>query len=125
MSKIYSFSYAAGQLAEVEADCLWNEELVVFDCRNLPDPEGLGVGPDGRDEFVQHYVTSTQESATIQQDAIQALKAGHSVAFGCYAGKNRSVAMAEILAITVGIAKPDHRGLKRWEQAERDGFWLP
>jgi RNase adaptor protein for sRNA GlmZ degradation len=126
MSKIYSFSYAMNQLSEVEHDVLWNEELVVFDCRGLPDPEGLGVGPDGRDWAVQEYVTSNLIATDFLKAAFGALLQGHSVAFGCYAGKNRSVAMAETLANSLPeYVEPDHRGLKKWDQAERDGFWMP
>lgn len=102
---------AGGQESEVLDD-----HFVIFDCRNLADPEGRGIGPNGTDAKVQEWVwhgVDPQMFASIQT----AIHQSRDLAFGCYAGKNRSVAMAEWAAKYARHLGPidlEHRDLHVW-----------
>lgn len=89
-AEIVSFSFAMGQ------DNLVKDYTAVYDCRHLPDPQGKGVGPDGTDTAVQNYVFKNSPAAIMVADALDVLAKGGTVAFGCHAGKNRSVSLAEV-----------------------------
>jgi UPF0042 nucleotide-binding protein len=52
----------------------------------------------GRDRPVQSYVRTDPRFKPIIDEALHEAGLGRSIAFGCYGGKHRSVAMAEILA---------------------------
>lgn len=114
MRQVCSFSFAWGQEQEVE-----NDGFVVFDCRDLPDPEGKGIGANGTDLRVRQWVIQNSDAAKSRlMDAADIVKDGGSVAFGCFAGKNRSVAMAEALTETIGHLGYEvgvhHRNLHEW-----------
>jgi RNase adapter protein RapZ len=72
----------------------------VFDCRNLRNPfsaPGLRA-MTGKDEAVQRYVLAdAQTSALLEAAELSAIN-GATLAFGCFGGKHRSVALAETLA---------------------------
>ena len=72
----------------------------VFDCRNLRNPHSVPKlrELDGRDSRVQEYVLNDPKSGGVVFQALQALGRGETVAFGCYGGRHRSVALAEHLA---------------------------
>lgn len=89
-AEIVSFSFAMGQ------DNLVKEYTAIYDCRHLPDPQGKGVGSDGTDVAVQNYVFRNSPAAIMVADALDVLAKGGTVAFGCHAGKNRSVSLAEV-----------------------------
>lgn len=114
--KICSFSYGWGQELQIIADGNWT----VFDCRGLADPEGRGIGSNGKDEKVQGWIFDMSDG--IQRMLVpimMAVEDGEDLAFGCYAGKNRSVAMAEYAlryarSIASGPIEIEHRNLKLW-----------
>lgn len=113
--RIFTFSFAAGQ------EELLPDMTVVIDCRGLPDPEGFGVGPDGRDFAVQNYVCNNPVAELLLARAYDAAANRHmNIAFGCYAGKNRSVAMAERFADRFVTSDPvlEHLGLELWDNGE-------
>lgn len=90
MIRVMSFSYRRGT---PKAD-------VVFDCRKLRNPH---LDPrlrdfNGKDIAVQAYVMQDGNAPLMLGDALEAAQEGMTIAFGCYGGKHRSVAMAEKLA---------------------------
>lgn len=78
------------------------EGYVVVDVQGFPDPQGKGVGTDGTDPAIQDYVLGNESTAKQAKEvlAFAELNAlyGKNIAFRCYAGKNRSVAFAEVFA---------------------------
>jgi hypothetical protein len=109
------YSYAAGLNQTVVAS---KKPLQMIDVRSLPDPEGLGIGLDGRDEEVQSWIREQDPNAwiAVMGIAIQAMNDDFDIAFASYAGKNRSVAVAEVfkrIAISLGHpAQVHHLGLE-------------
>lgn len=91
MPRIASFSFAQGQEAQMG-------DFRIYDCRALPDPEGQGIGENGTDPAIQDWIRQNSVMAVkYLMAAHNDLKSGFNVAFGCYAGKNRSVALACLL----------------------------
>lgn len=92
---IYSFSYKYG--TKPEAD-------MVIDCRGMSNPHHvLSLKMlDGRSQAVQDFVFGDRRARTSMTYVTSRLtsKTGvtNSVAFGCYGGKHRSVALAERVA---------------------------
>lgn len=88
---IISFSYRRA----VPKDCK------VFDCRSIRNPhrEKHLRNLTGYDPEVQDYVTEDPTTGDVFFWAMEAVKQGHTnIAFGCFGGRHRSVALAEILA---------------------------
>jgi RNase adaptor protein for sRNA GlmZ degradation len=109
MSKIYSFSFYFEQDKDLD------DFTAILDCRELDDPEGLDVGPDGLDESVQAYVCDNEDAETLFKAADMLTRRGFNVAFGCHAGKNRSVAMAERYNERCGyVHEVVHLSLDQW-----------
>jgi UPF0042 nucleotide-binding protein len=73
---------------------------VHIDCRPMRNPyhEPNLRHLDGRDTLVQEFVSNDRRYTDLLQKALLNLSEGKNVAFGCYGGHHRSVAMAEILA---------------------------
>lgn len=79
-------------------------EAAVMDCRQIRNPHHvLALRPlDGRDKAVQDYVRADREYRVLETLAL--VEVGHLLAdggtlhCGCYGGRHRSVALAEILA---------------------------
>ncbi|CAA2141514.1 RNase adapter RapZ [Hyphomicrobium sp. ghe19] len=72
----------------------------VFDCRTIPNPHHVPTLRDltGRDEPVQHYVTLSAATDEITTQAARRIMEGaEHLAFGCYGGRHRSVAVAELV----------------------------
>lgn len=117
MIKIYSFSYYFGQDADVE-----DMGCKLFDCRHLPDPQGLGHGFSGKEKSVQDYVFQDGKAdGLLRLVTADIITYKYTlVAFGCIAGKNRSVSMAERLKDHLedfGIeAEVEHLALPIWEE---------
>lgn len=96
--------------------------VAIIDCRGLPDPEGLGIGVNGTVTDVQSWVTDGAPEQTKELLSI-ALEESQNpevdiIAFGCLAGKNRSVAMAECFAKILDERgeeyQLEHRALHFW-----------
>jgi RNase adapter protein RapZ len=94
MIRISSFSYRKGGAAD--------DAHFVFDCRKLKNPHFVEAlrSLDGRTDRVQDFVKSDLHFDCLYVPArFHALAfEGAHVAFGCFGGKHRSVAMAELLA---------------------------
>lgn len=114
MIEVASFSYLFGQNANFDG-------YAIFDCRQLPDPEGLGIGSNGTDNKVQAYVFGKSGSLASQmiQSAVNAAHESDNLAFGCHAGKNRSVAMAQLTSTMLYLLGIEHR-VTHWNL----GYWL-
>ena len=92
MIKLISFGYSHGLLPTAGA---------VFDCRILSNPHHVADlrRLDGRSEQVRDYVSRDPEFNWLIHRVRDAVKGDAKViAFGCYGGRHRSVAMAEIVA---------------------------
>ena len=90
--KVYSFAYRARPRPP--------NGTVVIDCRMLVNPHRsprLGE-MTGKDTEVQAYMRQDAGTMALVDRGLQALKTGHDVAYGCYGGRHRSVALAEMLA---------------------------
>jgi UPF0042 nucleotide-binding protein len=87
--KIVSFSYKKGV---PPAD-------KVVDCRSLPNPhESLHLRKmNGRDIPVQRYVVANGNAFSLIGAAEMGAYEGRTIAFGCFGGRHRSVACAELL----------------------------
>lgn len=98
---IYSFSYRKKP---------WPPNSPLFlDCRVLPNPHNdPKLRPlDGRSADVQNFLKQNARTMGLIERGLQGLRNGHAVAFGCYGGRHRSVALAELLAVearAVGIS---------------------
>lgn len=114
MIEIASFSYLFGQNEQFDG-------YTVIDCRVLPDPEGKGIGANGTDRAVQSYVYGEMggPASELFHSAILAVRDGENVAFGCLAGKNRSVAMAELVSAELTFTGISHR-VTHWNLS----WWL-
>lgn len=72
----------------------------VFDCRHLPNPYGNTVlrALNGQHPAVQSWLLRFRETELLIQEAVEVVKAGATtVAFGCFGGKHRSVALVELV----------------------------
>lgn len=93
MITFISFAYKYGVPEEADA---------VFDCRSIPNPHNqpsLRV-LTGRQKEVQDYIELSAKTEEILSRATKAIMSDNAqtVAFGCYGGRHRSVAVAELLA---------------------------
>lgn len=93
--------YSFGQMFNIETSPEISR-CKIIDVQNFPDPQGLGIGIDGTDPAVQAYVLDKEENRFIKKGVLTTAELHalnrHDVAFRCYAGKNRSVAFAEVFA---------------------------
>jgi RNase adapter protein RapZ len=71
---------------------------LVIDCREMRNPHRLGRLRElnGHDRAVQDYVMSDPEFKPIVGRVLERAEYGGEIAFGCFGGKHRSVAMAEL-----------------------------
>ena len=89
----------------------------IIDCRVLRNPHNVAVLRDltGKDPSVQAYVMSDQRFAATLNYALSSAEPGAVLAFGCFGGRHRSVAMAEMTANALadrGVdAVVEHRAL--------------
>ncbi len=72
---------------------------VVVDCRELRNPHSDPKlrDLDGRDVNVQTYVALDPRFGPLMAYAMERARFGGTIAFGCYGGRHRSVAMAELV----------------------------
>ena len=91
MIRLMSFGYKHG--AAPDAD-------LVLDCREMRNPHRVPrLRPlDGRDAEVQAFVREDFRSKELYRQALAAARAGARIGFGCFGGRHRSVAMAEMTA---------------------------
>ena len=89
---VYSFSFRDGGVPD-DAD-------FVQDCRRMHNPHhDPELRPlDGRDARVQAFVRQDGKFKPMFDHAVEAATYGEKIAFGCFGGKHRSVAMAELVA---------------------------
>lgn len=89
---LLSFSYKVGVQ-------FGDPPIETYDCRSIVNPHRVDTlrAMDGRDKAVQHYVQSDAEAQRIFEYALALARRtpGGTIAFGCYGGRHRSVAMAE------------------------------
>lgn len=72
----------------------------VFDCRTIQNPHQFASLRDltGQDEAVQEFVEKSAAAHDITTQAARRIMEGaKQLAFGCYGGRHRSVAVAELL----------------------------
>ncbi len=97
MIRLISFGYKAGPPPEATH---------VFDCRKLKNPhfEPALRDLDGRAPQVQTFVEHSRGYSDIHVKARFYVTEDPDaiVAFGCYGGRHRSVAVLELLAMTLG-----------------------
>ena len=92
---LYSFSYKDKNKPDAD---------YIVDTRQLPNPYKHYKNQTGKDKNVQKFVLNKKAMGYLADADIliyNALHQGHesiSLAFGCFGGKHRSVAMAEVLA---------------------------
>ncbi|WP_113152760.1 RNase adapter RapZ [Nitratireductor sp. OM-1] len=89
--KLVSFGFKYGPPYDVKK---------IVDCRPMKNPHNVTelrrlTGLDGR---VQKYVETDDRFGRTLQEALLGLNDGDTVAFGCYGGRHRSVAMVEMSA---------------------------
>lgn len=87
--RIMSFSYQKGK---PEGD--WH----IVDARQLPNPHGVADLRDltGQDQKVQQWLLAQPATGRLMADLV--ISQEPAVAIGCYGGRHRSVAVAEMLA---------------------------
>jgi UPF0042 nucleotide-binding protein len=94
MIKIVSFSYKNKPQFDPKT-------TLEIDCRSMANPHHVDILQplDGRDLAVQEWLREREDIDRKIRNARQALTMGFTtVAYGCYGGKHRSVAMAEMLS---------------------------
>lgn len=101
MSQIISFGEKHGPLYPA---------VPTVDCRSLRNPHSFYSQRDGRDPQVQRYVYESPGFSTKMAEAELIFQQYGKVAFKCYGGRHRSVAMAEAFAAKHGL-KAVHRDL--------------
>lgn len=91
MIRLVSFSYRAGVPA---ADA-------VIDCRVLRNPHHDSALRmlDGRDARVRQFVERDPRFHDVVDEALLHAKLGRTIAFGCFGGRHRSVAVASCVAV--------------------------
>ena len=89
--KIMSFSWKTGG---PPADAGF-----VLDCRVMRNPHHVPQLRElnGRDRAVQDYVMTDPRYKAMFEEALREALYGNHVAFGCFGGKHRSAAMAEMI----------------------------
>ena len=109
MIRLISFGYRDGPPPEAQH---------VFDCRKLANPHyDPALRPlDGRSPQVQTHIEHSKGYSDIHVKArFYATEDPNAIiAFGCYGGRHRSVAVAELLAMTLKYYPHtiEHRDLK-------------
>ena len=90
--KISSFSWKTGGPPE--------DAGYVVDCRPIRNPHFVAAlrALDGRAKDVQEYVRTDPRFPAVFDNALHEAGYGNHVAFGCFGGRHRSVAMAELVA---------------------------
>jgi UPF0042 nucleotide-binding protein len=75
------------------------DAAIVVDCRTLRNPHSDPKlrDLDGRDLDVQTYVALDPKFGPLMAFALERARFGGTIAFGCYGGRHRSVAMAELV----------------------------
>jgi RNase adapter protein RapZ len=88
MIKLISFGHKVGT---PEAD-------IHVDCRPLKNPHGdPKLRPlDGRDAPVRKFVADDYRTPNLLKSVVNKAQDGQTIAFGCFGGRHRSVAMAEM-----------------------------
>lgn len=93
MIKIISFSYKHQGPPE--------SGFCVVDCRELPNPHNVTAlrHLTGKHQDVKDYLWHDPMTAALLDYAFGMVKVkGRNIAFGCYGGRHRSVALAELLS---------------------------
>jgi RNase adaptor protein for sRNA GlmZ degradation len=96
MPTIYSFSKKRGPRPPPNA--------VVIDARSIQNPhhdKNLRK-LNGTHKTIQELVLDTTTGPLLLLQGMEAFREGHDVAYMCFGGKHRSVALATILARTTG-----------------------
>jgi UPF0042 nucleotide-binding protein len=90
--KLFSFSFRDGAPPR--------EAGFVLDCRNMRNPhhQALLRPLSGVHVEVQEFVRTDPKFKPMFDEALRMANYGEPVAFGCYGGRHRSVAMAELVA---------------------------
>jgi RNase adapter protein RapZ len=107
--RVMSFGYAGGSMPA---------NVLVVDCRNMRNPHShLTLRPlTGMHAEVQQFVQESPGFANLLQEGWELAQRDGAVAFGCFGGRHRSVAMAELLANdlrAVGkLVQVEHRALR-------------
>lgn len=112
--KIVSFGYKAGGPPK--------GSTLVLDCRPMANPHCVPrLRPlDGRDPVIQDYVKADKRFPIMLDLALREANTryqglGPQIAFGCYGGRHRSAAMAEVTAGILRAAgntvEVEHRAL--------------
>jgi UPF0042 nucleotide-binding protein len=97
--KVISFSYRNGHPPSADG---W----LVMDCRRMRNPHNVPALRDlnGTDSAVQDYVRNDPAFTMLLDEAIREAAYGGKIAFGCYGGRHRSVAMAEMTTAALRAA---------------------
>jgi UPF0042 nucleotide-binding protein len=87
-----SFGYRNGDVA--------SPATLTVDCRRLSNPHGQPQLREltGRDTLVQTFIETDPKFPGVYREALKAAQNGNHIAFGCFGGRHRSVAMVEIMA---------------------------
>lgn len=91
MIKLISFGYKHGEPPAAD---------LVLNCRVLRNPHSVPWlrRLDGRTAEVQQYVREDARSRDLYRQALAAARSGARIAFGCFGGRHRSVALVEMTA---------------------------
>jgi RNase adaptor protein for sRNA GlmZ degradation len=73
----------------------------IYPCHDVINPYGVGTFRrlNGRDEEIQEFIWSDPVAKRIYDNALLAVHEGaRSIAFECYGGRHRSVALVELVS---------------------------
>jgi RNase adapter protein RapZ len=75
------------------------DAALILDCRVMRNPHFVSglKDLDGRSSAVQEYVRTDPNFKVLFDAALAVMLKGEPVAFGCFGGRHRSVAMAELV----------------------------
>ena len=90
--KLTSFAYRSGDVP--------SPSTLTVDCRKLANPHSNpGLRPlDGKAKLVQQYVQLDPKFDGVFREALAQARDGAHIAFGCFGGRHRSVALVELVA---------------------------
>ena len=90
--KVFSFGFRDGAPPQ--------DAGFVLDCRSMRNPHHQPALREltGKDIDVQAFVRTDPRFKPLLDEALRMANDGEPVAFGCFGGRHRSVAMAELLA---------------------------
>ena len=90
--KLISFGYKSGDVPAPAGE--------VIDCRGLRNPHHVATlrMKTGLDKEVQDFVDRDPKSFDLVNEALIKVASKDTIAFGCYGGRHRSVAMVELVA---------------------------